>query len=121
MSAVVCKITAKNASGKYITLNPATTQEQTYGGTFGKLFGPFEISLFKTGWEENGQRAVVIGVTNNDYIDCTNLLSGDKNKMIAQDASYKQIDYIKAVKNGVEFHCKTVPTEDLTLEVSWTR
>lgn len=109
----------------WIPLYPSTLQSQVLGWGLGESYGPYELTLPAAGWQNNQQTVTLDGVSTDDILYCTKVLSGTQEQMIAQDEAYGLLDSvmgIESLNNQVRFTCtSTSPTVDLNVQVSWFR
>lgn len=109
----------------YIPLYPNTIQEQIIDWSAGEAYGPYQVTLLASAWENKQQTVALDGITLNDIPTGLNILSGDVNNMRAQKAAYELLDGkigIESLNNSIKFTCTNeVPTIDLTIQINWFR
>ena len=107
----------------YIPIYPNTTTDQVIDWDLGNYYGPIQITLLATNWSNNQQTIAVNGVTPNDILNCTKVLSGTQVEMQAQDEAYSLLDPyvgIESLENAIRFTCtSSSPTVDLTVQIDW--
>ena len=117
-------MTIKATDGTLVPLYPQTTKNQIVGWNAGEVFGPYQFTLSSSGWNNNQQIVNLNGVTENDIVVCTKVLSGTQPEMIAQDQAYSLLDTVigvESLQNQIRFTCTSTPTVDFTVSISWTR
>ena len=109
-------------TGGIIPLHPRTISEQIDGyNRFGQIFGPYQLTLSQTGWENNTQTVTLSEVLSTDVLTCDKILSGAKEVMKIQDENYGLLESVESLDGQVQFICIDKPSDDLTVQVSWTR
>lgn len=112
-----------NGQNGYIPLYPNTTIDQIIDWNLGNFYGPIQVTLLASNWQNNQQTVTINGVTSNDVITCFKVLSGTQAEMIAQDQAYSLLDPyvgIQSLQNAVKFTCtSSSPTVDLTVQLAW--
>lgn len=107
----------------YVPLYPNTTADQVIDWDLGNYYGPIQITLLASNWSNNQQVVGVNGITPNDILNCTKVLSGTKVEMQAQDEAYSLLDPyvgIESLENAIRFTCtSSSPTVDLTVQIDW--
>lgn len=107
----------------YIPLYPNTTTDQVIDWDLGNYYGPIQITLLASNWSNNQQVVGVNGITPNDILNCTKVLSGTQVEMQAQDEEYSLLDPyvgIESLENAIRFTCtSSSPTVDLTVQIDW--
>ena len=89
----------------YIPLYPVTTSGQVEGLQLGQVFGPLQITLLASAWENNQQSVSVLGISETDILTCVNVLSNDMTTAMQQDQAYSLLDPyigINSIENGVK-------------------
>lgn len=117
-------MTIKATDGTLVPLYPKTIKDQVIGWNAGEVFGPYQFTLSASGWSNNQQTVTLDGVTSNDVVVCTKILSGTQDEMIAQDESYGLLDIltgVESLQNAIRFTCTSTPTVNFTVSISWTR
>lgn len=117
-------MTIKATDGTLVPLYPQSTKDQIVGWNAGEVFGPYQFTLSSSGWNNNQQIVNLNGVTENDIVVCTKVLSGTQTEMIAQDKAYSLLDTltgVESLQNQIRFTCKSLPQVDFTVSISWTR
>ena len=117
-------MTIKSNNGTLVPLYPKTTKEQIIGWNAGEIYGPYQFTLTKNGWKNNQQTVALNGVTENDIVICTKVLSGTQSQMIAQEQAYGLLDIltgVESLQNQVRFTCTSPPAVDFTVQLTWTR
>lgn len=117
-------MTIKATDGTLVPLYPQTTKDQVVGWNAGEVFGPYQFTLSTSGWNNNQQTVTLDGVTADDIVVCTKVLSGTQVEMIAQDEAYKLLDIltgVESLQNAIRFTCTSTPIVDFTVSISWTR
>ena len=108
----------------WIPLYPNTIQSQVIDWKLGESYGPYELTLPASGWQNNQQTLTLDGVNSDDILYCVKVLSGTQEQMIAQDQAYgllKQYSGIESLNNQVRFTCTSTPEVDFTVQISWFR
>ena len=109
----------------YIPLYPNTIQEQVIDWSVGECYGPYQVTLSASAWQDKQQTVALDGITPNDVPTGVNVLSGDVSNMIAQKAAYELLDSqigIESLNNSIKFTCTNeVPSIDLTIQINWFR
>lgn len=109
----------------WIPLYPVTTEQQVIDWNLGKINGPIQVTLLASGWVNRQQTVTMQGVTSNDILNCTKVLTGTQDQMEAQDKAYALLDSyigIESLENAIRFTCtNAVPTVDLTVQIDWNR
>lgn len=109
-------------TGGIIPLHPRTISEQIDGyNRFGQIFGPYQLTLFQTGWVNNTQTVVLSDVLSTDILTCNKILNGTEEAMKIQDENYGLLETVESLDGQVQFTCIDEPSDDLTVQVSWTR
>lgn len=107
----------------YVPLYPNTTADQVIDWDLGNYYGPIQITLLASNWSKNQQTVSVNGITPNDILNCTTVLSGTQVEMQAQDEAYSLLDPyvgIESLENAIRFTCtSSSPTVDLTVQIDW--
>lgn len=117
-------MTIKATDGTLVPLYPQTTKDQIVGWNAGEVFGPYQFTLSTSDWDNNQQTVTLDGVTADDIVVCTKVLSGTQAEMIAQDEAYKLLDIltgVESLQNAIRFTCTLTPIVDFTVSISWTR
>ena len=117
-------MTIKATDGTLVPLYPQTIKNQIVGWNAGEVFGPYQFTLSSSGWNNNQQIVNLNGITENDIVVCTKVLSGTQPEMIAQDQAYSLLDTVigvESLQNQIRFTCTSTPTVDFTVSISWTR
>ena len=117
-------MTIKATNGTLVPLYPQTIKDQVVGWNAGEVFGPYQFILSASGWSNNQQTVTLDGVTSNDVVVCTKILSGTQAEMIEQDEAYGLLDTltgVESLQNAIRFTCTSTPTVDFTVSISWTR
>lgn len=114
-----------NSQNGYIPLYPNTPQSQVIDWDLGEAYGPYQLSLPASGWQNNQQTVILNGVTSSDILYCVKVLTGTQQQMEAQDKAYSLLDPyvgIESLENAVKFTCtSSSPTVDLVVQVNWFR
>ena len=114
-----------NGQNGWIPLYPSTLQSQVIDWGLGECFGPYQVTLSATSWQNNQQTVTLNGVIDTDILYCTKVLSGTELEMKAQNTAYGLLDPyigINSLNNQIQFTCNpSSPTVDLTVQVSWSR
>ena len=109
----------------YIPLYPVTTSGQVEGLQLGQVFGPLQITLLASAWENNQQSVSVLGISETDILTCVNVLSNDITTAMQQDQAYSLLDPyigINSIENGIVFTCtNNAPTVDITVQIDCLR
>ena len=109
----------------YIPIYPNTSKAKVKDWTMGEVYGPFQVSLPATGWDDNSQTVALNGVTDTDVVYCVNILSGTQEEMQEQVRDYLYLDPqigVQSQANSLVFTCTNkVPTVDLVIQVEWVR
>lgn len=108
----------------WIPLYPSTLQSQVLGWGLSESYGPYELTLSATNWQNNQQTLTLDGVNSEDILYCTKVLSGTQEQMIEQDEAYSLLDPqlgIESLNNQVRFTCTSTPTVDFTVQINWFR
>lgn len=108
----------------WIPLYPNTIQSQVIDWKLGESYGPYELTLPASGWQNNQQTLTLDGVNSDDILYCVKVLSGTQEQMIAQDQAYGLLEHysgIESLNNQVKFTCTSTPTVDFTVQISWFR
>ena len=108
----------------WIPLYPNTIQSQVIDWKLGESYGPYELTLPASGWQNNQQTLTLDGVSSEDILYCVKVLNGTQEQMIAQDQAYSLLaPYvgIESLNNQVKFTCTSTPTVDFTVQISWFR
>lgn len=109
-------------TGGIISLHPRTISEQIDGyNRFGQIFGPYQLTLSQTGWENNTQTVALSEVLSSDILTCDKILSGTEDVMKIQDENYGLLESVESLDGQVQFICIDEPSDDLTVQVSWAR
>ena len=117
-------MTIKATDGTLVPLYPQTTKDQVVGWNAGEVFGPYQFTLPANEWNNNQQTVMLNGVTADDIVVCTKILSGTQEEMIAQDKAYGLLSPligVESLQNQIRFTCTSTPTIDFTVSISWTR
>ena len=117
-------MTTKASDRTLVPLYPQTTIDQVVGWNAGQVYGPYQLTLSASGWSSNQQTLALTGVSPTDIVNCTKVLSGTQQQMIAQDEAYSLLDPligVESLQNEIRFTCTSTPTVDFTVSVSWTR
>ena len=109
----------------WIPLYPNTIQSQVIDWKLGESYGPYELTLPVSGWQNNQQTLTLEGVNSDDILYCVKVLSGTADEMKAQDKAYSMLDPrigIESLDDQVRFTCTSEsPTVALTVQVHWFR
>ena len=109
----------------YIPIYPNTPKAKVKDWTMGEVYGPFQVSLPASGWDDNSQTVALNGVTDTDVVYCVNILSGTQEEMQEQMRGYLCLDPqigVQSQANSLVFTCTNkVPTVDLVIQVEWVR
>lgn len=109
-------------SGGIIPLHPRTISAQIDGyDRFGQIFGPYQLTLSQTGWVNNTQTVTLSEVLSTDILTCDKILSGAEEVMKIQDENYGLLESVESLDGQVQFICIDEPSDNLTVQVSWTR
>lgn len=117
-------MTIKATDGTLVPLYPQTIKNQIVGWNAGEVFGPYQFTLSHTEWDNNQQTVNLNGITEDDIVVCTKVLSGTQPEMIAQDQAYSLLNTltgVESLQNQIRFTCTSTPTIDFTVSISWTR
>ena len=117
-------MTIKATDGTLVPLYPQTVRDQVVGWNIGESYGPYQFTLTASGWSNNQQTVSLNDVMSTDMLKCIKVLSGSQEEMIAQDQAYSLLDPligVESLQNQIRFTCKSTPTVDFTVSVSWTR
>lgn len=116
-------ISIKNNNNEYVSLYPNTTSSQIEGFDIGSVSNVYTITLAQSNWTNNQQIVSLDGVSVNDYVYCTLVLSGTTEQMSQQLTNYNLLDSrigVESLTNQLKFTCTTEPTIDLQVQVFWT-
>lgn len=109
-------------SGGIIPLHPRTISAQIDGyNRFGQIFGPYQLTLSQNGWINNTQTVALSDVLSTDILTCDKILSGTEEVMKIQDENYGLLESVESLDGQIQFTCIDEPSDDLTVQVSWTR
>ena len=117
-------MTIKATNGVLVPLYPQTIKDQVVDWNIGEVFGPYQFTLLASGWINNQQTITLDGVSSTNIVVCTKILTGTQEQMIAQDQAYSLLDPligVESLQNQIRFTCKSTPTVDFTVSVSWTK
>ena len=117
-------MTIKATDGTLVPLYPQTIKDQVVGWNAGEVFGPYQFTLLASGWGNNQQTVNLDGVTADDIVVCTKVLSGTQAEMIAQNEAYELLDTltgVESLQNQIRFTCTSTPTTNFMVSISWTR
>lgn len=119
------ELNIKANNGTYVPLSPNTVKSQIIDWSMGELYGPIQVTLPASGWQNLQQTVTVEGIQSTDIPFCIKVLSGTVDEMKAQDAAYSLLDPrvgIESLQNQCRFTCtSSAPTVDLTVQIHWTR
>ena len=109
------ELNIKANNGTYVPLSPNTIKSQIIDWSMGELYGPIQVTLPASGWQN----------LPTDIPFCVKVLSGTVDEMKVQDAAYSLLDPrvgIESLRNQCRFTCtSSAPTVDLTVQIHWTR
>ena len=117
-------MTIKATDGTLVPLYPQTIKDQVLGWNAGEVFGPYQFTLSASNWNNNQQTVTLDGITADDIVVCTKILSGTQAQMIAQDEAYGLLDNligVESLTNQVKFTCTSTPNVDFQVQITWTR
>ena len=117
-------MTIKATDGTLVPLYPQTIKDQVVGWNIGEVFGPYQLTLLASEWNNNQQLISLDGVTPNDILICNQILSGTQEEMINQKKSYELLDSligIESLQNQIKFTCVATPVTDFSVAIHWTR
>lgn len=107
----------------YISLYPNTTIDQVEDWDLSSCYGPIQVTLYATDWNNNQQTIIVNGTTVNDIVNCIPILSGTQSEMQAQNNAYNLLDPyigIQSMNNAIQFTCtSSSPAINLTVQLDW--
>ena len=118
------ELNIKANNGTYVPLSPNTIKSQIIDWSMGELYGPIQVTLPASGWQNLQQTVTVEGIQSTDIPFCVKVLSGTVDEMKAQDAAYSKLDPrrgIESLTNQIRFTAVSTPVTDFQVQIHWFR
>ena len=118
------KLNIKANNGTYVPLSPNTIKSQIIDWSMGELYGPIQVTLPASGWQNLQQTVTVEGIQSTDIPFCIKVLSGTVDEMKAQDTAYSLLDPrrgIESLNNQIRFTAVSTPVTDFQVQIHWFR
>ena len=118
------ELNIKANNGTYVPLSPNTIKSQIIDWSMGELYGPIQVTLPASGWQNLQQTVTVEGTQSTDIPFCIKVLSGTVDEMKAQDTAYSLLDPrrgIESLNNQIRFTAVSTPVTDFQVQIHWFR
>ena len=118
------ELNIKANNGTYVPLSPNTIKSQIIDWSMGELYGPIQVTLPASGWQNLQQTVTVEGIQETDIPFCIKVLSGTVDEMKAQDEAYSKLDSrrgIESLNNQIRFTAVSTPVTDFQVQIHWFR